>query len=81
MIRRFGEPPRADQTYRRRPGVYAVILQGDSLLVTHQMDPIPEFQLPGGGIDRGGHAIGYDDQAGHDAPQTVTLPFGSIARA
>jgi 8-oxo-dGTP diphosphatase len=53
MIRRFGEPVRPGQRYRRRPGVYAVILQGDSLLATHQMAPVPEFQLPGGGIDRG----------------------------
>lgn len=57
MIRRFGEPVRPGQRYRRRPGVYAVILQGDSLLATHQMAPVPEFQLPGGGIDRGEQPI------------------------
>lgn len=57
MIRRFGEPVRPGQTYRRRPGIYAVILEGDQLLATHQSDPIPEFQLPGGGIDRGEQPI------------------------
>ncbi|MEZ5798624.1 MAG: NUDIX hydrolase [Paracoccaceae bacterium] len=57
MIRRFGEPVRQGRTYRRRPGVYAVLLQGDDILTTHQMQPVPEFQLPGGGIDRGEHPI------------------------
>lgn len=57
MIRRFGEPVRPGQPYRRRPGVYAVILDGGSILATHQMDPTPEFQLPGGGIDKGEHPI------------------------
>lgn len=57
MIRRYGEPVEPGRRYRRRPGVYAVILQGDSLLATHQSDPTPEFQLPGGGIDRGEHPI------------------------
>jgi 8-oxo-dGTP diphosphatase len=53
MIPRFGDSRRADQRYIRRPGVYAILLQGDSLLVTHQSSPVPEFQLPGGGIDPG----------------------------
>lgn len=57
MIRRYGEPVEPGRRYRRRPGVYAVILQGDSLLATHQSAPTPEFQLPGGGIDRGEHPI------------------------
>lgn len=57
MIRHFGEPVRPGQCYRRRPGVYAVILQGDSLLATHQIAPVPEVQLPGGGIDRGEQPI------------------------
>ena len=30
---------------------------GDSILATHQAEPVPEFQLPGGGIDRGEHPI------------------------
>lgn len=53
MIRRYGEPVRHGVRYRRRPGAYAVLLQGQSLLLTHQSEPIPEFQLPGGGIDPG----------------------------
>jgi 8-oxo-dGTP diphosphatase len=48
---------KAGQRYRRRPGVYAVLLRGDSLLTTFQMEPLPEFQLPGGGIDQGEHPI------------------------
>jgi 8-oxo-dGTP diphosphatase len=52
MIRRVGEAVAQGQRYRRRPGVYAVILRGDSVLMTLQEAPIPEIQLPGGGIDR-----------------------------
>jgi 8-oxo-dGTP diphosphatase len=57
MIRRHGEPVKAGQRYTRRPGVYAILLQGDHILATHQAAPVPEFQLPGGGIDRGEHPI------------------------
>jgi 8-oxo-dGTP diphosphatase len=57
MIRRFGEAVKAGQTYRLRPGVYAVLLQGQDILATHQALPTPEFQLPGGGIDSGEHPI------------------------
>jgi 8-oxo-dGTP diphosphatase len=57
MIRRYGEAVKAGRRYRRRPGVYAVLLAGDSLLTTFQMEPLPEFQLPGGGIDRGEQPI------------------------
>lgn len=57
MIRRYGEPVRPGQRYRRRPGVYAILLDGDQLLATHQAEPIPEYQLPGGGIDKGEHPI------------------------
>ena len=53
MIRRYGDPVKAGQRYRRRPGVYAVLLRGDSILATFQEAPTPEFQLPGGGIDAG----------------------------
>ena len=53
MIRRYGEPVKPGQRYRRRPGVYAVLLRGDSILTTLQQAPVPEFQLPGGGIDAG----------------------------
>ena len=57
MIRRYGEPAKAGQRYRRRPGVYAVLLRGDSILATFQQAPVPEFQLPGGGIDAGEHPV------------------------
>lgn len=57
MIRRYGEAVKPGQRYTRRPGVYAVLLQGDHILATHQAEPTPEFQLPGGGIDRGEHPI------------------------
>ena len=57
MIRRFGDSVKAGQIYRRRPGIYAVLLLGDSILATHQSAPTPEFQLPGGGIDPGEQPI------------------------
>lgn len=57
MIRRYGDTPKTGQRYIRRPGVYAVLAQGDSLLATLQMHPAPELQLPGGGIDPGEHPI------------------------
>lgn len=53
MIRRFGEPVRNGVRYRQRPGVYAVLIRGDRVLLTHQRSPVPEYQLPGGGIDDG----------------------------
>lgn len=53
MIRRFGTWPKAGQKYIPRPGAYVLLPNGDDLLVTHQADPWPEFQLPGGGIDPG----------------------------
>lgn len=57
MIRRYGEAAQSGRKYTRRPGVYAVLLRGDSILATHQAAPVPEFQLPGGGIDRGEQPI------------------------
>lgn len=53
MIPRYGEPRQAAQRYRRRPGVYAILAREGKLLLTHQAQPVPEFQLPGGGIDAG----------------------------
>jgi 8-oxo-dGTP diphosphatase len=53
MIRRVGEAVQAGRSYRLRPGVYAVLQRGEAVLLTHQAEPVPEFQLPGGGIDRG----------------------------
>jgi 8-oxo-dGTP diphosphatase len=57
MIRRYGEPVKRAETYRRRPGVYAVLLREGRVLTTFQDAPEPEFQLPGGGIDRGEHPV------------------------
>lgn len=57
MIKRYGEPVKPGQRYRRRAGVYGVLLDGDAVLLTHQAEPIPEFQLPGGGIDPGENPI------------------------
>lgn len=56
-LRRFGDPPDAGQRYLPRPGAYAVLMRGGRVLVTHQSDPMPEYQLPGGGIDPGESVI------------------------
>ncbi|MGR3320520.1 MAG: NUDIX hydrolase [Pseudooceanicola sp.] len=52
-MRRFGDAVRPDISYTHRPGVYAMLPRNGSLLLTHQAEPEPEFQLPGGGIDPG----------------------------
>ncbi|MER5172118.1 NUDIX hydrolase [Thioclava kandeliae] len=57
MIPRLGEAARRGQKYRMRPGAYALLCRGDQVLLTHQAAPVPEFQLPGGGIDPGESAI------------------------
>ncbi|MEM1431869.1 MAG: NUDIX hydrolase [Pseudomonadota bacterium] len=57
MIPRIGERVLVEQRYTRRPGVYAIVLSGSSVLLTHQMSPEPEFQLPGGGVDPGEQPI------------------------
>ena len=56
-MRRYGEPVKPAIHYRARPGVYAILPRGNDLLLTHQDAPTPEFQLPGGGIDRGEHPV------------------------
>ncbi len=53
MIPRYGEPIRRSVRYRERQGAYALIVEGDRMLLTHQAWPRPEFQLPGGGINPG----------------------------
>jgi len=53
MIRRYGTPPVSGRQYRRRPGAYAVLWRDGQVLLTHQSNPSPEFQLPGGGVDPG----------------------------
>ena len=53
MIRRVGEPPKARQSYRLRPGVYAILPLKRRFLLTAQTSPTLDIQLPGGGIDAG----------------------------
>lgn len=53
MIRRIGEAYRHDVQYTLRPGAYAILSKGPSVLLTYQGDPHFEYQLPGGGIDLG----------------------------
>ncbi len=57
MIKRYGEAVKSGQRYRRRAGIYGVLLDGDAVLLTHQASPVPEYQLPGGGIEPGEHPI------------------------
>ena len=52
-MRRWGAGPEAGQRYRTRPGAYAILWTGRRLLLTFQAWPLPEFQLPGGGVDPG----------------------------
>lgn len=56
-MRRFGDPVRQGTRYTPRPGVYAILARGAEVLLTHQMEPVPEYQLPGGGIDAGEHPL------------------------
>lgn len=53
MTLRVGKPPQSGRRYILRPGVYAILPREGSLLLTHQAEPWPEVQLPGGGIDPG----------------------------
>lgn len=53
MIPRVGEPVRADQRYTLRTGAYAVLERDGLVLLTHQRQPNPEYQLPGGGVEPG----------------------------
>ncbi|MBN2740704.1 MAG: NUDIX hydrolase [Rhodobacteraceae bacterium] len=57
MIRRFGESVKTGQRYTLRPGAYGILMRDGRILLTHQSAPVPEFQLPGGGIDPGEGAI------------------------
>ncbi len=74
MIRRYGEAVKVGKPYRRRPGVYGVLLRGGEVLLTHQAAPIPEYQLPGGGIDKGEAPIAalhrevFEETGWHIAP-------------
>lgn len=57
MIKRYGEAVKSGQRYRRRAGIYGVLWDGAAVLLTHQASPVPEYQLPGGGIDPGENPI------------------------
>lgn len=57
MIRRFGQQPDPRRKYTIRPGAYAILPRGSSLLLTLQNAPEREVQLPGGGIDPGESAV------------------------
>ena len=52
-MQRFGNPPRSGVRYIPRPGAYAILPKEGQLLLTFQENPVPELQLPGGGIDPG----------------------------
>ncbi|MGH1369921.1 MAG: NUDIX domain-containing protein [Maritimibacter sp.] len=52
-MRRFGDQREAKQVYTWRPGVYVLLPRSTFALLTFQKSPVPEFQLPGGGIDPG----------------------------
>lgn len=53
MIKRYGQAVQRGIAYTHRPGAYAILWDGDAMLLTHQGDPHDEYQLPGGGIDPG----------------------------
>ena len=52
-MRRYDDRIDPGRSYRERPGVHAVIRDGGDVLVTEQLRPRHEYQLPGGGIDPG----------------------------
>ena len=53
QMRRVGEPPRRGITHKARPGAYAILPLGQRILLTAQLAPQLDIQLPGGGIDPG----------------------------
>ncbi|MDE0113592.1 MAG: NUDIX hydrolase [Albidovulum sp.] len=53
MIPRLGEPVVPGVNYKERVGAYAILPRDDLVLITHQAEPLPEFQLPGGAVDCG----------------------------
>ena len=73
-MRRFGTPPVQGISYTNRPGAYGIIRRGRDLLVTHQSEPFPEFQLPGGGIDAGENATtALHREAFEETGWTITI--------
>lgn len=57
MIRRFGDPAVAGVRYKHRPGAYVILPLEGKVLLTLQAAPYVEFQLPGGGVEKGEHPI------------------------
>ena len=53
MIPRVGHAPDADRKYILRPGAYAILPLQRRFLLTMQIAPTLDIQLPGGGIDPG----------------------------
>jgi 8-oxo-dGTP diphosphatase len=53
VIKRVGQPPKANQSYRIRAGAYAILPLKGRFLMTAQTAPEFDVQLPGGGIDPG----------------------------
>ncbi|WP_372610419.1 NUDIX domain-containing protein [Aquicoccus sp.] len=53
MIRRIGAPPTRLRRHVLRRGVYAILPFGRDVLLTFQMAPFEELQLPGGGVEDG----------------------------
>lgn len=53
MIPRVGPAPDANQKYILRPGAYAIMPLQRRFLLTMQVEPTIDIQLPGGGIDPG----------------------------
>jgi 8-oxo-dGTP diphosphatase len=51
MIPRVGPAPDANRSYRLRPGAYAILPLKRRFLLTMQMAPGIDIQLPGGGVD------------------------------
>lgn len=79
----YGFPPNPQQSYRRRPGAYGVLVRDGRILLTFQQSPEPEFQLPGGGIDPGENAIrALHREIAEETGWTITTPrlVGSYRR-
>lgn len=56
-MRRYDDQINKAVRYTNRPGIYAVIRDGEQLLMTEQTTDVVEIQLPGGGIDPGEQPI------------------------
>ena len=53
MLQRIGKPPLRGKNYILRPGAYAILPLKQRFLMTAQLSPRVDVQLPGGGIDPG----------------------------